>query len=42
MVKMLKVLKVLNFSGAGESNIFAFIGDDLHRLALNGPHPNPL
>jgi len=30
MVKVLKVLKVLNFSGAGKSNIFT--SDDPHPL----------
>jgi hypothetical protein len=32
-VKMVKVLKVLNFSGAGKSNIFVVAGDV--------PHPQP-
>src|SRR5688500_4696520 len=41
VVKVLKVLKMLNFSGAGKSNIFASTGDDPHRLAPNDPQPNP-
>jgi hypothetical protein len=50
VLKVLKMLKVLNFWGVGKSNIFTFIGAALHPHPLRplparperGTHPYPL
>jgi hypothetical protein len=40
MAKVLKVLKVLNFRGAGRSNIFKFIVRLFRSSVPNDPHLN--